>query len=132
MSRWVAVQNTASTVPLPRYDVSMFYWRPDREFKDWDALPEEFKRLAKLSKKGGSLYMVYATVEIPELEGVEIEVPDVGVFTGPVIDGHSRCMEIDKDNLSRAYGKNAALGKLRQKLYHGGWALIELPDEEHD
>ena len=89
--------------------VSLIMWWPTRDLSDYgdfESLPEKFKSLVRRSIGSKSRYLVYASVTLPD---------------GKEVYGYSRCMDID--NPVRAYGRNRAIGTLRQKLLPLGYTV---------
>jgi len=92
-----------------KYPVLLVHWWPGREYKKPDEMPKAFKKAVKRARGAGSNYLSFAATFIPgigELHAV------------------SRCMCIDVP--SRKYGRNRALGLLKQKLLENGYTLVAM------
>jgi len=90
-------------------EVFLVYWWEGREYGDFDSLPDRFKSLVRRAKRSGSKYLVYASTHIPG-EGE--------------VYGYARCMGMD--NPVRSYGRNRAIGRLRQKALKHGYTIVEV------
>lgn len=98
-----------SEEPEEKYQVFLVHWWPGREYKKPDELPRAFRRAVKRARGAGSNYLTFACAFIP----------GVGELHAT-----SRCMDIDVPN--RRYGRNRALGLLKQKLLGNGYTLVAI------
>lgn len=89
-------------------EVYLVYWWPDKQYEDYESLPAKFKSLVRRCRGSGSRYLVYANAFIPGVGEVY---------------GYSRCMDID--NPEKDYGRNKAVGWLREKALKHGYAVVQ-------
>ena len=99
-----------------KFPVYLTYWWPGRKYKDLESLSKEVRSLIKQCKRSDSKYLVYACTEVHD---------------GKVFSTHARCMDIDKDNVRKRYGRDHALGLLQQELLQNGYVLVKKEDESN-
>lgn len=92
-----------------RQQIFLVYWWPGREYKKLEELPYEFHKMIRHASELESNYLVFSCVDIPDYGRVY---------------GISQCMKIDKPR--RKYGRDRALGLLRQELLRVGYEVVKV------
>jgi hypothetical protein len=92
-----------------KHPVFIVHWWPGREYKKFDELPKAFRRAVRRARGSDSKYLTFACTFVPGAGELHAT---------------SRCMSID--NPSRKYGRNRALGLLRQRLLENGYTLVAM------